>query len=138
MAVLVAAVAVAGLSVPAQVRSVRHEVAASRAILVRNGVTFIGGVPPEMPALIAAVRARVPRAAGVRIITPSGVCVPTDHAPGIYYWFAYEILPRVSTCDVHARWWVWLRVRPSQATAVPHGWRTYVFAPDLLLAEMPG
>jgi len=134
--VLVAALVVAGLSVKTDVRSTRHEVDVSEAISIRDGVTIISGVPPALPALIEAVRARVPRDAGIRVITTSGVCVPTIHSPGVYYWFVYEILPRVSTCDTNARWWVWLRVRPSASAPMPRGARAQMFAPDLVLAEV--
>lgn len=115
------------IRLPASAHQLSQRRAAASNAAVVHGIPVTGGLPAATPEFIYRVRQFVPDHGKVRVLVgPQRAC---NDGPGQLFWFAYQLLPRVTVCDATVRYWVLVHTGP---LTLPAGSRVLLEpSPDL-------
>lgn len=95
---------------PASAHQLSHRRATAQSAAVIHGIPVTGGLPAATPEFIHRVREFVPEHGKVRLLV--GRHLACSDGPGQLFWFAYQLLPRVTVCDARTRYWVLVHTGP--------------------------
>ena len=95
---------------PASAHQLSHRRAVAQQTAVVDGIPVTGGLPAQTPDFIHRARELVPDHGKIRVLVgPARAC---SSRPGQLFWFAYQLLPRITVCDPSTRYWMLVHTGP--------------------------
>jgi hypothetical protein len=95
---------------PASAHQLSHRRTAAQSAQVIDGIPVTGGLPAQTPDFVHRARELVPDHGKIRVLVgPERAC---SSRPGQLFWFAYQLLPRITVCDPSTRYWMLVHTGP--------------------------